>query len=290
MIVLLINVMISKCFDDFPFNSHSPRGSTMTTSSLPTALITGASTGIGATYAERLARRGHDLVLVARNRARMETLAARLRDETDVAVDIIEADLTIPSELARVEARLRDDKSIGVLINNAGAAAPGGFDGADVEALDKLIQLNVTAVTRLGAAVTPRFLAAGKGAIVNVASVVALAPEFPMGVYGATKAYVLAYSQALQAELGARGLYVQAVLPAATRTEIWERSARDINTLQGVMEVGELVDAALVGFDRREPVTIPPLPDEGQWQAFTAARLAMLPNFAQEHAATRYRR
>jgi uncharacterized protein len=262
----------------------------MTQSNLPRVLITGASTGIGATYAERFAHRGQDLVLVARDRARMETLAARLRSETGVAVDIIAADLTIPAELGRVEARLRDDESIGLLINNAGAAAPGGFEAADVEAFDKLIQLNITAVTRLGAAVVPRFLAAGKGDIINITSVVALAPEFPMGVYGATKAYVLAYSQALNAELGARGVYVQAVLPSATRTEIWERSARDVNALKGVMEVSELVDAALVGYDRRELVTIPPLPDEAQWEAFSAARLAMLPNFAQEHAAKRYRK
>jgi uncharacterized protein len=262
----------------------------MTQSNLPRVLITGASTGIGATYAERFGRRGHDLVLVARDQRRMETLATRLRSETGVAVDIIAADLTVPAELGRVETRLRDDESIGVLINNAGAATPGGFEGADVEAFDKLIQLNITAVTRLGAAVVPRFLVAGKGDIINITSVVALAPEFPMGVYGATKAYVLAYSQALNAELGARGVYVQAVLPAATRTEIWERSARDVNAMQGVMEVGELVDAALVGYDRRELVTIPPLPDAAQWEALSAARLAMLPNFAQQHAAERYRK
>jgi uncharacterized protein len=261
----------------------------MTRSNLPRVLITGASTGIGATYADRFARRGHDLVLVARNRARMESLAAKLREETGVSVDIIAADLIVPADVARVETRLRDDESIGLLINNAGAAAPGGFDGANVEAMDKLIQLNVTAVTRLGAAVVPRFIAAGKGDIINIASVVALAPEIPFGVYGATKAFVLAYSQALNAELGARGVYVQAVLPAATRTEIWERSDRDVNALEGVMDVGEMVDAALVGYDRRELITIPSLPDEAQWQAFSAARLAMLPNFSQEHAAKRYR-
>lgn len=261
----------------------------MNTTNKPTALVTGASTGIGAVYAERLARRGHDLVLVARNRQRMEALAARLRDETRVKVDIIEADLTDASALARVEARLRDDAHIGLLINNAGAAAAGGFETSSVDAQEDLIKLNVTALTRLSAAVIPRFLAAGEGSIINIASVVGLAPEFPLGMYGATKAYVLAYSQALHAELGARGLYVQAVLPAATRTEIWERSGRDVDTLQGVMDVNELVDAALVGYDRRELVTIPPLPDAAQWDAFNNARLAMLPNFAQEHAAARYR-
>ncbi|ABR89502.1 Short-chain dehydrogenase [Janthinobacterium sp. Marseille] len=253
-----------------------------------TALITGASTGIGAVYADRLARRGHNLVLVARNGARMEALAASLRQETGVEIEVIVADLTKAADLAKVEARLRDQRDVGILINNAGAAAPGGFETSDVEAQENLIKLNVTALTRLGAAVVPRFLAQGQGAIVNIASVVALAPEFPLGVYGATKAYVLAYSQALQVELGARGLYVQAVLPAATRTEIWERSGRDVEEIQGVMEVDELVDAALVGFDRGELITIPPLPDAAQWETFNSARQAMLPNFAQTHAAARY--
>jgi len=254
-----------------------------------TALITGASTGIGATYADRLARRGHDLVLIARDRERLEALAERLRAETGVAVDVLPADLTEPKDLARVETRLREDDRIGILVNNAGAAAPGGFDNPDLDVQDKLIRLNVTAVTRLAGAVVPRFLAQGGGAIINIASVLAVAPEVMPGIYAATKSFVLAFSQSLQTELGPRGLYVQAVLPAATRTEIWERSGRDVNALTGVMEVGELVDAALVGFDRRETVTIPSLPDVTQWDSFAAARIAMLPNFRQKHAAARYR-
>ena len=91
-------------------------------------------------------------------------------------------------------------------------------------------------------------------------------------------------------ELGPKGVYVQAVLPSATRTEIWERPGRDVNALPAVMEVEDLVDAALVGFDRRETVTIPTLPDANQWGAFEAARKAMIPNFLQTHAATRYQR
>ena len=124
---------------------------------LPTVLITGASAGIGATYADRFARRGHDLVLVARDKARMEELAKRLRAATSVTIDILPADLTVPADLARVEKRLRDDDRIGVLVNNAGAAAPGGFADPDLEATDRLIRLNVTAVTRLAGAVVPRF-------------------------------------------------------------------------------------------------------------------------------------
>jgi len=258
-------------------------------SNFGTALITGASSGIGATYADRLARRGYDLVLIARDAARLEALAARLRAETGVAIEVMRADLTGEEDLARVEGKLRDDASISLLVNNAGAAAPGGFAQADAEALDRLIRLNVTAVTRLAGAVVPRFLGEGRGAIINLSSVLGLAPEISFGIYGATKAFVLMLSQSLQAELGARGIYVQAVLPSATRTEIWQRSGRDVNAIANVMEVDELVDAALIGFDRREAVTIPSLPDAGQWDAFSAARQAMLPNFRQQHAAARYR-
>ena len=258
--------------------------------SVSTVLITGASTGIGAVYADRFARRGHNLVLVARDQARLETLAANLRKETGVSVDLLPADLTVAADLDRVEARLRTDNNIGILVNNAGAAAAGTLAKPDRAALERLIRLNVTAVTLLTGAVVPRFLERGEGAIINIASVVGVAPEFPLGAYGATKAYVLALSQNLQAELGSRGVYVQAVLPAATRTEIWERSGRDVNSLKGVMDVNEMVDAALVGFDRREEITIPSLPDAGQWAAFEGARKAMLPNFANEHAAARYAR
>jgi uncharacterized protein len=256
---------------------------------LPTVLITGASSGIGAVYADRFAHRGHDLVLVARDRGRMEALAARLGKETGVAVDVLPADLTDPADLARVESRLREDERIGILINNAGAAAPGGLANPDLDALDRLIRLNVTAVSRLAGAVAPRFAARREGAIVNISSIVALIPELTLGIYGATKSYVLTLSQSLQSELGPSGVYVQAVLPPATRTEIWARSGRSIDDLKIAMDVDELVDAALTGFDRREPITIPSLPDVKQWEAFNGARQAMLPNLAQEHAAARYR-
>lgn len=258
-------------------------------SSLPTVLITGASSGIGAVYADRFAKRGHDLVLVARNRERMEALGERLRAEHGVRIDVIGADLTQPAALGEVAARVHDDTRIGVLINNAGVATAGTFAEQDTQALDNLLELNIAAPTRLAHAAAQRFAREGGGAIVNIASVVGLAPELGMTVYGASKAYVLYLSQGLHLELGPRGVYVQAVLPAATRTEIWERSGFDISKVEVVMEVGELVDAALVGYDRRETVTIPPLPDAAQWSAFDAARQAMLPNFRQSHAAERYR-
>ncbi|MDN8617439.1 SDR family NAD(P)-dependent oxidoreductase [Variovorax ginsengisoli] len=254
-----------------------------------TVLITGASSGIGATYAERFARRGHDLVLVARDKARLEALSARLRQESSVVVDVLQADLTQSSDLAAVETRLRDDAKIEILINNAGVAQSGGFTEQTAGSIDRLVTLNTTALTRLAAAIAPRLVKAGEGAIVNIGSVVGFAPEFGQSIYGATKAFVLFLSQGLSLELSPKGIYVQAVLPAGTRTEIWERAGIDISARTDLMEVGELVDAALVGFDRRELVTIPPLHDAARWDALDTARQGLLSDLRQAHAAERYR-
>ncbi|RDK08383.1 SDR family NAD(P)-dependent oxidoreductase [Cupriavidus lacunae] len=254
----------------------------------PMVLITGASTGIGSVYADRFARRGHPIVMVSRDIVRMQTLAARLRAETGVDIEILKADLNESEDIAKVETRLRDDSDIGVLVSNAGTALPGTFIDQSSNDVTRLIGLNVTALTRLASAVAPRLARAGKGAIVNIASVAGLAPELGMAVYGATKAFVIFLSQGLHLELGPKGVYVQAVLPSATRTEIWQHAERDVNEIQGVMEVEELVDAALAGFDQRETVTIPPLQEVAQWQLYEAVRLAMVPNFSQAHPATRY--
>lgn len=254
----------------------------------PTVLVTGASTGIGAGYAERFARRGHDLVLVARNTARMEALAERLRDSAGVTIDIVPADLADPAQRAVVEARLRDDARIGILINNAGTGLAGTFLDQSADDIDRLVSLNTTALVRLAHAIAPRLAQSGEGAIVNIGSVVGLAPEFGMPVYGATKAFVLHLSQALNLLLGPQGVYIQAVLPAATRTELWANAGVDVTTLPAVMEVDDLLDAALAGFDCRETVTIPPLHDLAQWEAFEAARQAMIPGFAQSLPAERY--
>lgn len=254
-----------------------------------TTLITGASTGIGATYAERLAQRGHDLVLVARDKARLDALAQRLRDQHQVGIDVLQADLTNQADLSAVEARLRDDASINILINNAGLAQSGDFVQQTAQSIEHLITLNTTVLTRLAAAAATRFVQAGAGSIVNIGSVVGLAPEFGMSIYGATKAFVLFLSQSLSLELAPKGIYVQAVLPAATRTQIWERAGIDINTLTDVMEVGELVDSALVGFDRRELVTIPPLHEGERWTVLDGARQGLLSEIRQAQVAERYR-
>lgn len=256
---------------------------------LPSVLITGASSGIGATYANRFARRGHDLVLVARDAARLNALADQLRQLNGGRVDVLAADLTDPDDLAKVEARLRDDDTIGILINNAGAALGGAFEQQALDDIDRLVALNTTAVIRLAHVAASRFAKAGAGAIVNISSVVGLVPEFGQTVYGATKAFVTFLSQGMAHELTPKGVYVQAVLPAATATEIWARAGADASTLSPMMDVNELVDAALIGFDRGETITIPPLPDAAQWDQYQAARHAMLPGFGNVHAAERYR-
>ncbi|MFG6075489.1 SDR family NAD(P)-dependent oxidoreductase [Erwinia sp. OPT-41] len=254
-----------------------------------TVLITGASTGIGAVYAERFASRGHNLVLVARDKTKLDSLAERLRHERGISVDVLPADLTQAEDLTAVEARLRDDARIGILINNAGVGQSGNFIGQQPDAIERLIALNITALTRLARAAAARFVEAGEGAIVNIGSVVGLAPEFGMSVYGATKAFVLFLSQGMDHELSSKGIYVQAVLPAGTYTEIWQRTGIDTRTLPQMMEVGELVDAALVGFDRRELVTIPPLHNAARWDALDATRQALMADIRQAEAAERYK-
>lgn len=255
------------------------------------ALITGASAGIGATYADRLAQRGYALVLVARDTQRLEALAERLRAETGVSVEILPADLTDDSNVALVEQRLQAG-DISLLVNNAGMSLKGGMLENDPAALEQIITLNVTAPTRLAAAAAKSFVQRGSGAIINLSSVLAFAPEMFEGIYSGTKAYLLNLSQAMAAQLGPKGVYVQAVLPGATRTELWEKAGRDVNEFPPgfLMEVGAMVDAALVGFDRRETVTIPPLPDEGQFLAMQQARLAMAPNLSRSEVPARYLR
>lgn len=255
-----------------------------------TAVVTGASTGIGATYADRLARRGYDLVLVARNAARLDALATRLHTETGRTVRTIVADLRNGADLAKVEDVLRNDASVSLLVNNAGTATLGPLASADIERLTGEIDLNIVAPTRLAHAVLPGFVSRKRGTIINIASVMSQMIQPGNAVYGGTKAYLLHLSQVLNQEVGAAGVHVQAVLPGATRTEIWEGSGVELDQLppEMVMEVGEMVDASLAGLDAGETVTIPSLPDASDWQRLVEARDALRPNLSHQHAAARY--
>ena len=254
------------------------------------ALITGASSGIGAVYADRLAERGYDLILVARNGRRLEAAASELEARYGVAVEVLPADLADGASLARVESVLRGDPAITFLVNNAGIAGDKTFVGADPDKLEGLVRLNVLAVTRLAAAAADAFAGRGVGAIVNIGSVTSLAPERFEPAYAASKAFVLAFSQGLREELAPRGVTVQAVLPGITRTEIWARSGRDLDEIPAemVMEVGDMVDAALSGLDAGEAVTIPSLPFVSAWTAFENARHALGPMLSRSVPAARY--
>lgn len=241
------------------------------------ALVTGASSGIGAVYADRLAKRGYDLILVARKQARLEALAARLTAETGRTVETLVADLNNPDDLSKVEARLRADTAITLLVNNAGVGAVTPILASDVDKMDEMISLNVTALTRLTYAAAPGFVARGNGAFVNIASIVAIAPELLNGVYGGSKAFVLAFSQSLHHELAGKGVRVQAVLPGATATEFWDLAGHPVQNFPAsfVMSAEDMVDAALSGFDQGEIVTIPALPEQAEWDAYEATRRGM---------------
>ncbi len=255
-----------------------------------TALITGASSGIGAVYADRLARRGHDLILVARNRDRLDQLAKRLTSATGRSIEVVVADLGDKAGVKRVEEILRTDASITLLVNNAGIGGASQLLESDVDKMEAMIDLNVTALTRLTYAIAPQFVARGKGTIVNIASIAAVAPEVLNGVYGGSKAFVLAFSQSLNHELAAKGVRVQAVLPGATRTEFWGIAGQPVENLPQsiVMSADDLVDAALAGLDQGELATVPSLPDAAQWTAFESARTALAPNLSHSSPAARY--
>jgi len=253
--------------------------------------VTGASSGIGAVYADRLARRGYDLILVARNHGRLEDLARRLNDETGRAVAVVAADLNNRADVDRVEAILRTDVGITVLVNCAGVSAAGPLLMSDVDEMDDMIAINVGALTRLTYAAAPGFVARGGGTIINISSILGITPEVLNGVYGATKAFVLAFTLSLHKELAGKNVRVQAVLPGATATDLWVKIGMPVGHLptEIVMQVDDMVDAALAGLDLGEYVTIPSLPDTADWDAYEAARQTLVPNLSLNVPAARYR-
>jgi hypothetical protein len=254
-----------------------------------TALITGASTGIGAVYADRLAKRGYDLLLVARSEEKLAEVAARLKS-TGRKIETISADLTKKEDVERVAERLRTDPKITALVNNAGSAMVGKLLDKNVDDLEAMIYLNVTALTRLTLAALPGFVARKNGLLINIASVAALAPELLNGTYSGTKAYVVNFTQALKNEVEDKGVIVQAVVPGVTATLLWAKAGRPVENLPSgiVMTAEDMVDAALAGLDQHELITIPALPDLADWERYEAARKALGPNLSHQKPAARY--
>jgi short-subunit dehydrogenase len=260
-------------------------------SSKGTALITGASSGIGAVYADRLARQGYDLILVARSQTKLNALANHLSNETGRAVEVVAADLKVKADVLRVEEILRNDASITLLVNNAGVGAVMPLLGSPVDEMEDMITLNVTALMRLAYAVVPGFVSRGTGTVVNISSIVAVAPEILNGVYGGTKAFVLGLSQSMHHELADKGIRIQAVLPGATATDFWNEAGNPVENLpqEIVMSAQDMVDAALAGLANGEVVTIPSLHDGEQWDRFEGQRQTLSGLFGNSSAAPRYR-
>ena len=277
---------------DTPSGKHFERETTMNssnTSQKGTALITGASTGIGAIYADRLAKLGYDLILVARNADRLKALAARLSAETGRSVNTIAADLNDRAALSKIESVLRDDKSITVLVNNAGVGSVASVLNGDVDEMEAMIGLKITALTRLTYAVAPVFASKGSGTIINISSVVGIAVEMLNGVYSASKSYVLSFGHALQRDLADKGVRIHTVLPAATATEFWDVAGyAKQKEAASTMTAEDLVDAALAGLDQGELVTIPTLQEGNDWTRWETDRRALAPKFANAKAAPRY--
>ncbi|MDB5562129.1 MAG: short-chain dehydrogenase/reductase [Hyphomicrobiales bacterium] len=253
---------------------------------LGTALITGASSGIGEVYADRLAKRGHDLILVARNADRLAVLTERLAGATGRKVETIVADLGVAADRRRVESRLRDDQSIALLINNAGVLASGPLASANADDVEAMLDVNVTALTRLAAAAAAAFVQRGSGAIVNLSSVMSMLDTPNTAAYGATKAYVLSLTHSLHLELAPRGVQVQAVLPGYTRTPMIQDGEGLPPEL--VMEVDDLVDAALAGLDQKELITIPSQHKLDSYQQVFQARADLVSHLVGNKPAARY--
>lgn len=260
-------------------------------SSKGTVLITGASTGIGAVYADRLAKRGYDLILIARSLDKLNEVASQIRSTTGREVETVQADLTIGADVKRIADRLAIDASITALVNNAGIAAASKLLESDPNYLDQMIQLNVTALTRLALAAASAFVARANGLIINIGSIVALAPELLNGTYSGTKAYVQNFSTSLKNELADKGVTVQVVLPGATATPLWGKSGVNVHTdfpPEWVMTTEDMVDASLAGLDQGEFVTIPALPNAADFEVYEKARLALAPNLSRKDPAPRY--
>ena len=260
------------------------------TNSKGTAVITGASGGIGAVYADRLAQRGYDLFLIARDGKRLGEVANKISERYGVSVETLIADLTDRPSLLKLEAQLKADKNVSLLVNNAGFGGTKSLVDSSVDELENMIFLNVTALTRLTAAVLPNLVAKNAGAVINIASVVAVNPDALNGTYSGTKAYVLNFTQSLFKTLKNTGVQVQAVLPGATRTDFWDRAGLPVHNLpeKNVMSAEDCVDAALTAFDEKELVTIPALPDVEVWNRYEQARLALYPFLSSKEAAKRY--
>jgi short-subunit dehydrogenase len=239
-----------------------------------TALITGASSGLGAEFARQLAARGADLVLVARRADRLEALADELREAHGVAVTPIALDLSTPGAAAELTGRLEGlGIDVHTLVNNAGFGMYGPFAAADGARITEQVQLNVAALVDLSRALFPTLTAHGDGALINIASTAAYQPIPSMAVYGATKAFVLSFTEALWKEAQPSGLRVLALSPGATRTEFFDVVGTEQARSGSYKTAEEVVALALSTLDRRNP---PPSVVSGRGNRFNIVAMRLV--------------
>lgn len=236
-----------------------------------TAIVTGASSGIGAIYADRLARRGHHLILVARREDRLQALAQRLRIEHGREVEVVAADLADAAGLQRVEALLSAERDIGMLVNCAGLGALGMAAQVDAGQVDRMVLVNIHALTRLSLAAARRFAARGRGTLINIGSILAVMPVPGAASYSASKAYVLNFTRSLQAELASSGVMVQAVMPSLVRSEFFGGKPSPFPE-HLFMSPETLVDTALAALDQGEAICFPTLGSTTTWLDFEESR------------------
>lgn len=263
----------------------------MTDSTPGTALITGSSAGLGAAYADQLARRGHDIILVARDKARLDETAHRISADTGRDVSVLSADLSTMAGTLAVEERIADDASIDTVVNNAGIALFGPVSSADPGQLDRLVAINVGAFTRIAAAAARVFARRRSGTIISISSGLAMYIIPVSAAQSAAQSYVLTFTQALAQEFADSPARVRAVLPGSLRTAWWDGSAFDLGQVADnmIMTPEDAAAAGLAGLDSGEPITIPSLADSAYWQSYEDARLKIAYQVASDTPAARYR-
>jgi uncharacterized protein len=258
-------------------------------------LVTGASSGIGAALAARLAHDGRDLVIVARRRERLEALAKRLHAEYGATVEVLAADLTEPAELQQVADRLREDERIDLLVNNAGFGGYGLFAELEPTFADRLIGVHVRAPMRLTRAALPGMITRRRGAIVNVASLLALsgplrAPMSGRATYVGAKAFLMSFTQALALELEGTGVQAMVVLPGMVETEFFSTKRGGEPTVASLMSAADVAQAIIVGLQLGEVICVPGLDDVSLFDELRNVQKATLFGGTAAQLAQRYRR
>jgi short-subunit dehydrogenase len=254
------------------------------------AVVTGASSGLGKVYADRLAKRGYDLLLVARRKDRLHVIAQDLQRQYGIQANILVADLGLATDLNRVANVIAGDERVMVLVNNAGTASFVPSVALSLPDLDTQLNVNARAVSHLNLAVLPEFLRKNAGTIINIGSVLSFS-VLPVGAsYSATKAHVMLFTIGLQQELAQTNVRVQLVLPGNAATEIWDVAGIDSDAIDQttVMTAEDCVDAALAGLDQGEAVTLPSVEDSTLWAEFDAVRNKILGASHSSQPASRY--